>query len=354
MLLKTYRNIALLIVISIFTLLDSPTQAREPYKVGLFCSNYVMPKKIENADALIKQIKLKLKETDEQGYKAIEFVSDFVKKHCNQTADLYLRYIDKDFYGNLDNNLFIIVHETYHAYTSIYGNLLVGEVIKSPQGLEPDPGGEVWLKSKFRGQAFYFLDSDHHVVEITKTFPSKELMAVIPKEFRTTRFKPYIDGHPSGGTQRDGVYGLLDEFHAYYHDYITSTRFFNALAWETFTSEHLSFYEFKYFILKYLIYAQKKQPKIFRRVMKNEEFKKVFSIIHDRFEKRVNHNLEKAKVAFLKKYEEYDSYSWNFVRYEKKDYYKAFENQSGIKEVYLLKKELEKPEYEKMIKLLKL
>ncbi|MES0491465.1 MAG: hypothetical protein ABUK01_15830, partial [Leptospirales bacterium] len=84
-----------------------------------------------------------------------------------------------------------IVHETYHAYTDIYGLIHHGKVIKAPEGVV-DSGDKVWIRSPFKGYAFYFLDSGHHVVEITPTYPAKELSSQITGELRTMRFEPYI------------------------------------------------------------------------------------------------------------------------------------------------------------------
>ncbi|MES0492092.1 MAG: hypothetical protein ABUK01_19040 [Leptospirales bacterium] len=342
-------------IVGVVYFMAEPVRANSGgYVSGKDCVNYILPEKPKNNDALLKKIKTILQEKDKQGYMAIQFVSSFSKKYCKENANMYLQYINNEFYDNLENALQTVVHETYHTYTTTYGLLLNGKVIAPPEGASGVPGNVVWIRSKYPAYAFYFMDSGHHTVRLTRTFAAQELVPQIPKEFRTFRFDPYIDPESSStSTQEYGVYGLLDEFHAYYHGFITGHNVMDKSSINTFNVHGAPFYEFKFFILKYLIYAQKKHPEIYKEIINNADFKKVFLNLHDKFESLVKPHIAKERKKFLKALENEVSYSIDGVKYLPKDYAKAFEQGSGFKDSYTLKKELEKPVYQKLMQRLR-
>ncbi len=121
------------------------------------------------------------------------------------------------------------------------------------------------------------------LVNRTNTFPSIELMSQIDELFRTPRFDGYINTNASHTTQLNGIYGLLNEFSSYYQGS-------KALADIAIKKEALDnilyvlnsctpYYEFKFWILQYLIYAEQFEEAIFQDIMANEAFKESFLAI---------------------------------------------------------------------------
>jgi hypothetical protein len=186
-------------------------------------------------------------------------------------------YIKATQFPEIINEINTGVHETTHDFTSIlaYKNLL-------------DKG----IKNIGMNNYLCFAPDKNNMitVRITKIFPSSELGNVVEDDFQTERFATYV--FPSRaimGTQVHGVYGLLDEFHAYYHGtkaiydlkpfFETEVKQTSAnwiVYFKNIYSTYYAYAEFRYFILKYLIYAKQTQPDVYERIMENKEFKDAF------------------------------------------------------------------------------
>ncbi len=132
----------------------------------------------------------------------------------------------------------------------------------------------------------------------TKTFPSKEIVPDIPEKLRISRFNTYIAAPVSPtSTQYFGVYGLLDELNAYYQgtavvcdlfDYYAKTYFrkdrgpyFDYLS--GIYSTYFAYYEFKYYIYTYLLYAARKHPRVYVGIIGNKEFIRALQKVLRRF-----------------------------------------------------------------------
>jgi len=193
------------------------------------------------------------------------------------------------------------VHETTHDFTSLYAYKLLLE------------GG---LKNL--GTSTYLCYTPYKnnpiVVRVTKVFPSAELNTVIPDDYQTERFATYVyPSKPIQGTQIHGVYGLLDEMHAYYKGtkacldlkpfYETELEQTSA-NWISYFknvySTYFSYGEFRYFILKYLIYAKDKHPEVYEKIMENKEFKEAF-LKTDKAFATLGTDIAKNKAEIIKK-----------------------------------------------------
>jgi hypothetical protein len=107
------------------------------------------------------------------------------------------------------------------------------------------------------------------------------------EDLRTFRFD-YIDTDSLDlGTQLQGVYGLLDEFNAYYLGTKTSYELLpyylnkgvNAewgIFFNTVNGTLYGILEFKLYILKYLIFARENYPQIYSGIMANGKFREAF------------------------------------------------------------------------------
>lgn len=134
------------------------------------------------------------------------------------------------------------------------------------------------------GHYYYLNCNKNRSVKHTKTFESRELVEVIPDSCKTLRFKSYINTKGAHITQIHGIYGLLNEFNAYYHGSQSQYDFKphiseNLYLEGTIRSELSAYYEFKYYILTYLIYAEEKYNSQFNDILDNSDFKAIYSYV---------------------------------------------------------------------------
>jgi len=126
--------------------------------------------------------------------------------------------------------------------------------------------------------------------------------AGIPAYLRTFRWEMYVSPDSVLDSNIKGAYGLLNEFSAYYYgyktaadchmyvaDYLTENGYQKELAFGYLASvsDALSFYEFKFWTLEYLIFLQNENPAQFGDLLKNGPFVSNFIYFHDRFEELV-------------------------------------------------------------------
>jgi outer membrane lipoprotein-sorting protein len=241
-----------------------------------------LPAQILSDQQAVQRALALLKAYDSAGYKVVQAVNSTKKQmrydfgFCGPgeyviitTDNAVLTYLSQRTEKGIVEDLPDVVHELTHGYVSNpYKYMQANNIC-------PDKNYHI-----------YPLANEEILVKLTPTFPSKELAVVIPEKYRTFRYATYIEGNTS--TQSEGIYGLLDEWHAYYSGartafllkaYYSKTiqkpedwiDFFSGI-----TGELTAYYEFKYFILKYLSYAAKKYPDVFKGIMENTEFRKMF------------------------------------------------------------------------------
>lgn len=182
------------------------------------------------------------------------------------------------------------------------------------------------------GQKF-FLDSNFVVfVPFTEIFSSQKLNDLIPKKSRDSiyRFGIYVEGInklPNGqvvkelakgrgevGSVVKGIYGLFEEFCAYYYGAKTNFQLYNYYkkenglkndpVWTDYIEETkgdmVAFYEFQIFMSNYLKNAKNKYPEIYKGILNNEVFKAAFTLFYNRFETLVQEfeQIEKSIYEF--------------------------------------------------------
>lgn len=118
-------------------------------------------------------------------------------------------------------------------------------------------------------------------------FPSRKLTTVIPHRMKSFRYETYIKGNTS--TQEEGVIGLLNEYHAYYHGskftfdmleaYIISEGKAKGFHyWVLHGQSTMSaFYEFEYFIREYLLYMKQNNRADYETLLKDSHFKVAYT-----------------------------------------------------------------------------
>lgn len=176
------------------------------------------------------------------------------------------------------SSLNTVIHESHHEFNSAYAYVMLSH--EAPEDYE---FGDEY-------SAFYYADDDIILLKHTEIFNSNELKKDIPKELQSFRYKPYITPKSNLGSQVQGIYGLMDEFHSYYLGTKTSMETFTYYEEQAKTdlqayldfisniSSSLSaFYEFKYFCLKYLQRARSEYPDIYEELMKDKKLRLVYT-----------------------------------------------------------------------------
>ena len=177
-----------------------------------------------------------------------------------------------------------VVHECDH---SLIGHLGFHLAVTSGKDF-----GDPW-----KCMGLYLDDAERYLLPIAPAFPSREMAASAPPALRASfRFKQYV--HPSvpnQSTQTEGIYGLLNEFHAYYWSarvdaellsYLVEGRrsYDNVFAFCGKADNAYSAYlEFRSYILHYLLFARTRDPALYAGLMENKEFRRMFSLIDEAY-----------------------------------------------------------------------
>lgn len=244
-----------------------------------------------------------VKKYNRDAYTMMMKVRNFAGKYCGKPGNRFMVYAPSMKMNILKGALGTLVHESVHGYTSSAFYDEVGTFNKKSV-LNGKTFVMFHFKDSYRYMSVYLPQKGMVHIPMIETFPSKKIVPLIRrKELHTNRFKTYVDS-PSKylGTQRDGIFGLLNEFHAYYHGFTVKEKIRyeekpGSMASMVHSDEYLSFLEFKLFILAYLKYAEQHEPKIYRELMANHLFVETFIVIHDLF--------EKLHLGYAKRYENY-------------------------------------------------
>ena len=298
-----------------------------------------------------------LKKYDPNGYKIVKSYYDtpasfrVAGRSINLGSDIdFMVFMNGTTDADIANDLNTVVHEVCHLYTH---RLAYKALQQRPHLYHP----------KKHYSLFFINKDDSILVTQTKTFPSKEIAQIIPEKLRTLRFKNYIyPSQPNQGTQIEGVYGLLDELNAYYQGTKNSMNLYQYYAketkqtpadWFNFFSEidatYFAYLEFKFYILKYLIWGQKKHPQLFRDILANRNFRKAYNSIDLGFGTLIEKYF-KLKAQILNKLKK----KGHRVRQTKRYTFIDNRGRGNFLQPYeLLKTELSKPDYLLMMKLLR-
>lgn len=248
--------------------------------------------------------------------------------------------------GDFLSDLATAVHEECHAYSTIS-----------------------YLKGGVRQSKFYLGNGKTVTIKYTDVFKSKEMASTIPQDLRTFRFDTYIDNaDPYLGANSLGVYGLLDEFTAYYFGTRTACELYDYYmtldqtpdTWFDYISnvsgQYFAYGEFRFYILKYLMYAKKNYPAVYEAIMENKEFKQVFSTIDKEYARVINDFFDKKKkIASHLEGLGYEAYERN-GRFEiiERDgnsiLTRSLNTGSSDEQYYKLMNEMKKAEYQALIK----
>ena len=255
-------------------------------------------------DQLNEQIMSLLRQYSEEGTEILEM------EKANENDDnpwnpaeflVFAPYTEE----NIVKSLPVVVHECFHGLER-YGQDLVSQYCGR---------GDF----AYRCNYFYFEKDNFAIVKRTETFPSRELVVLFPDSIQSRfLYFPYIKEFSDiVSTQQSGIFGLLSEFNAYYRSAKTTADMFPYYEklgpeadWMRFlidiTFNLYACYEFKYYILTYLQFAEQYHPSIYKQLINHKPF------IYDFFE---NQRLIDELFAYYLEGREYsfkllESYGW--------------------------------------------
>lgn len=151
---------------------------------------------------------------------------------------------------------------------------------------------EAFNKGHYNAQAFYTGGGECIFVPYTTVYNTLEMADSVPLELRTGRYDLYV-GTPYDnlGSQVNGVYGLFNEYAAYYWGTSSALELYDYYMDQDATPEQWMNYvfdiigtwgaysEFRYFMLHYMLYARDNYPDVYNGIMANGEFREAFTII---------------------------------------------------------------------------
>lgn len=280
-----------------------------------------------------------LKEYDPEGHYVITQVNSISR------VNPFDRYAEGNRAEHVREALGTMVHELNHGYSALMAWKL--------RPKEPD--------SFF---CYYMGGTTYTLVQRTPVFPTEEMGKTIAKNLQTFRFETYVynpDEKIKLTSSVLGIYGLLDEWVAYYHGtvtdvnmhkwYLTNTKG-TIRDWYNYFSNVGSvitaYVEFKFFCLAYLAYAQQHYPELYRRIMENQAFVDVFLTVDERYQALVN-QYGQIKDGIL------DSLRKKGVKVSEDDEWIVMNGQgvgNFTKEFKLLEKEIGKPVYQEIMQAL--
>ena len=167
--------------------------------------------------------------------------------------------------GSLISGIDTAVHETYHGYTFHQSSAFYEERIYLGNGKNYDVDYSVVYKSG----------------NFTKT---EEMARQIPSQLQTFRYREYVAPGAVVTANTQGVFGLLNEFTAYYWgleamnslaQYLIDTNA-GADAWSAYVSSignnMTAYAEFKYWTLRYMLYIKSANPSLYQAILNNENY----------------------------------------------------------------------------------
>lgn len=174
------------------------------------------------------------------------------------------------------------VHEEFHGYTHTYGDSLAY-------------ADGTWHRYEY----FYLGNKKTNRVVVTDVFKTAEAASKIPKRYRTFRYDTYVSNSSGVSANLEGVYGMLNEFSAYYWGMHASESLYPYIKkhvssaegyWEfisSFTNNRDAYAEFYYWTLVYLDYARQHKPEVYKEILANDSYTKTFKTMRSKYQKLI-------------------------------------------------------------------
>ncbi len=195
------------------------------------------------------------------------------------------------------NDLGLAVHEISHSYS--FRHPLISKAVAYNESATS-----------------YFIDANTtNVVKHTEVINSHQMSEMIPEELRTQRYEVYLNPKTLGlSAQKDGIYGLMNEWTAYFNNSRMEVELFDYYVEKTaddgvekmldyvsnVSNTLLAHYEFLYFHLCYLQYVKDNDPGVFQGIMNNTLFLETFRQVYSKFEAVIRqHEVNKKQIVTM-------------------------------------------------------
>lgn len=183
--------------------------------------------------------------------------------------------------ASLVSGMDVGVHETYHGYTNcdsfsfdtIFSGFSNSIKIYAGNGVE------------------YSIDH----TKISGLFPTSQAVSSLSSELKTFRYDTYVSATSTTDANTKGVYGLANEFGAYY----SGLRVMSSLkpyftkydkdgtSWKAYylslNNDRTAYAEFKFWTLKYMLYAKKNKPEVYNAILNDKNYCSAYTAIETRF-----------------------------------------------------------------------
>lgn len=232
----------------------------------------------------------------------------FILQNTEPIRD-FMEWWDKE--DRLVDNFSTAIHEQSHVL--MYGFDQIKRIISSTAPYH-EVGGKI--ERYEAGMAVYLGEGEIIEIPMSSTFDSIRILEKIPESLYTFRLETYIKGNENMGSRMEGIYGLFNEYVAYYwdakasldvlklyHDDIQHPTSDTILYWN---GAFLPYAEFMYWMLTYLDYAKEYDPVVYQGVMENESFKYAFKTITQDFQKVCKELLTYTDCIITDQKESYD------------------------------------------------
>lgn len=204
-------------------------------------------------------------------------VYDLLKTKYNSGYDFMVWFQSSD--GFMDEFM-DAVHETFHVYVSNGADFRTENIYV---------GGNVSYSLDYSSGNF---------------FKTEKMAKKIPENLRTFRYNTYVKAGTTASANVNGAYGLMNEFGAYYWGLRATTALMGyyrenadeAAVWKIYAGNLANsmnaYAEFKYWILRYMVYAKKNYPSVYKAMLKDEAFCNAYTAIETQFAALIDENLE--------------------------------------------------------------
>ena len=187
-----------------------------------------------------------------------------------EAADNFMRYFFSDMGSSFGvaagKTLSTAVHEECHGFTRLPATY--------------NQGKWNYQERIYTGQGKYI------TVAFTDTFPTEEMSRLLPANLRSSRYNTYVSEGASASANQQGIYGLLNEFAAYCWGMNTALKTFdyvNGRSSNSYSNEFVSYAEFRFWILSYMLYARENHPEVYQGILDNDNFRLAFTAIDAEF-----------------------------------------------------------------------
>lgn len=190
-----------------------------------------------------------------------------------------------------------IVHEAFHSYSYTHG----------VYSWNPD------TKSLNHSEAFYLGRRQITLIRYEDIFPSEKAAKGISAKHRTIRYAAYVGKGSELSSNQDGIYGLFNEFCAYYWGMHAMEAMYPYLKkhatsvkdWKVFVTDYCNYRnayaEFYLYMLEYFRYAKRFKPDVYDKLLGNRDFLCTLRTMQQRYEKLI-HRYERKLNTLSRQY----------------------------------------------------